>query len=70
MSSGKRKRDDYAPHVASGGYVPQQDGSGDVTVEFVLQEVTYFRLPRKLCDVVYCFFFFFFAYVCQIKLLM
>lgn len=40
MSSGKRKRDDYAPHVASGGYVPQQDGSGDVTVEFVLQETT------------------------------
>lgn len=57
MSSGKRKRDDYAPHVASGGYIPQQDGSGDVTVEFVLLEVTYFPSSRKPCDIVYCFVF-------------
>ncbi|KAJ0987810.1 hypothetical protein J5N97_006166 [Dioscorea zingiberensis] len=40
MPSGKRKRDDYAPHLASGGYIPQQDGSGDVTMEFVLLETT------------------------------
>lgn len=38
-SSGKRKRDDYASHINSGGYIPQQDGSGDVTIEFSLTQV-------------------------------
>ncbi|KAK8949855.1 hypothetical protein KSP40_PGU020982 [Platanthera guangdongensis] len=36
MSAGKRKRDDYAPHMTSGGFIPQQDGSGDMEIEFVL----------------------------------
>lgn len=39
MSSGKRKRDDYASQLASGSYIPQQDGSGDLTIEFLLPEV-------------------------------
>lgn len=39
-STGKRKRDDYASRLNSGGYVPQQDGSGDVTVELSLPQVT------------------------------
>ncbi|XP_010920519.1 transcription initiation factor IIA large subunit isoform X1 [Elaeis guineensis] len=37
MSSGKRKRDDYPSQLASGGYMPQQDGSGDV-IEFILPQ--------------------------------
>ncbi|URD86532.1 transcription factor IIA large subunit [Musa troglodytarum] len=37
-SSGKRKRDDYASHINSGGYIPQQDGSGDVTIELSLTQ--------------------------------
>ncbi|CAD5188479.1 unnamed protein product [Musa acuminata subsp. malaccensis] len=37
-STGKRKRDDYASRLNSGGYVPQQDGSGDVTVELSLPQ--------------------------------
>ncbi|KAG1371731.1 transcription initiation factor IIA subunit 1 [Cocos nucifera] len=38
ISSGKRKRDDYASQLTSGGYMPQQDGSGDVMIEFLLPE--------------------------------
>ncbi|XP_072975361.1 transcription initiation factor IIA large subunit-like [Typha angustifolia] len=38
-SSGKRKRDDYPSHPASGGYMPQQDGSGDAIIEFSPPEV-------------------------------
>ncbi|URD86528.1 transcription factor IIA large subunit [Musa troglodytarum] len=38
-SSGKRKRDDYASHINSGGYIPQQDGSGDVTIELSLTQL-------------------------------
>ncbi|KAJ6830867.1 transcription initiation factor IIA subunit 1-like [Iris pallida] len=38
MPSGKRKRDDYPSHLAPGGFMPQQDGSGDVTIEFFLSE--------------------------------
>ncbi|KAI3450332.1 hypothetical protein Pfo_006997 [Paulownia fortunei] len=30
MSSGKRKREDIAPHYRAGGYIPQQDGAGDI----------------------------------------
>ncbi|KAF7805427.1 transcription initiation factor IIA large subunit-like [Senna tora] len=29
MSSGKRKRDDFASQYNAGGYIPQQDGAGD-----------------------------------------
>lgn len=36
-SSGKRKRD--ASRLSSGGYIPQQDGSGDMTIEFSLPMV-------------------------------
>ncbi|WOL06941.1 transcription initiation factor IIA subunit 1 [Canna indica] len=36
-SSGKRKRNDYG-HGNSGGYIPQQDGSGDMTIEFSLPQ--------------------------------
>ncbi|PIN05291.1 RNA polymerase II transcription initiation factor TFIIA, large chain [Handroanthus impetiginosus] len=30
MSSGKRKREDFPPHYPAGGYIPQQDGAGDI----------------------------------------
>ncbi|KAI3461564.1 hypothetical protein Pfo_018227 [Paulownia fortunei] len=30
MSSGKRKREDFPSHYHAGGYIPQQDGAGDV----------------------------------------
>ncbi|XP_042042608.1 transcription initiation factor IIA large subunit-like [Salvia splendens] len=33
MPSGKRKREDIPPQYHSGGYVPQQDGAGDVLSE-------------------------------------
>lgn len=39
ISSGKRKRDDYASQLTSGDYMPQQDGSGDVMIEVLLPEV-------------------------------
>lgn len=39
VSSGKRKRDDYPSQLTSGAYFPQQDGSGDMTIEFVIPEV-------------------------------
>lgn len=29
MSSGKRKRDDFASQYRGSGYIPQQDGAGD-----------------------------------------
>ncbi|PKA51974.1 hypothetical protein AXF42_Ash008203 [Apostasia shenzhenica] len=45
MSSGKRKRDDYAPHLTSGGYMPQQDGSADMVFEFFVPKEN--RLPSK-----------------------
>ncbi|KAG0473627.1 hypothetical protein HPP92_015484 [Vanilla planifolia] len=48
MSTGKRKRDDYATHVTSGGYMPQQDGNDDITVEFVSTKESEFS-PSK-CD--------------------
>lgn len=38
-SSGKRKRGDYVPHLPPDGFIPQQDGACDVTVEFLLPEV-------------------------------
>lgn len=33
MSSGKRKREDYASHVNQSGYIPQQDGSAGSTLD-------------------------------------
>ncbi|KAE8711441.1 serine/arginine repetitive matrix protein 1-like isoform X1 [Hibiscus syriacus] len=33
MSSGKRKRDDFATQYQNGGYIPQQDGAGDSASE-------------------------------------
>ncbi|OAY64307.1 hypothetical protein ACMD2_17661 [Ananas comosus] len=36
MSSGKRKRDDYPSTLTSGGYMPQQDGSGDLASDLLL----------------------------------
>ena len=39
MSSGKRKRDEYPGQLPSGSFVPQQDGSGDQIVEFVVSKV-------------------------------
>ncbi|KAL1558042.1 transcription initiation factor IIA large subunit-like isoform X1 [Salvia divinorum] len=33
MPSGKRKREDIPPQYHSGGYIPQQDGAGDVSPE-------------------------------------
>ncbi|KAG6436221.1 hypothetical protein SASPL_101106 [Salvia splendens] len=33
MPSGKRKREDIPPQYHSGGYIPQQDGAGDVLPE-------------------------------------
>ncbi|GMP89460.1 hypothetical protein CsSME_00041027 [Camellia sinensis var. sinensis] len=29
MSSGKRKREDFASQYQNGGFIPQQDGAGD-----------------------------------------
>lgn len=39
MSSGKRKRDDYPSTLTSGGYMPQQDGSGDLASDLLLPKV-------------------------------
>ncbi|XP_072959225.1 transcription initiation factor IIA large subunit-like isoform X1 [Typha angustifolia] len=36
---GKRKRDDYPSQLSSAGFMPQQDGSSDVMIEFSLPEV-------------------------------
>jgi hypothetical protein len=33
-TTGKRKRDEYPSHLPPGSYMPQQDGSSDVIVEF------------------------------------
>ncbi|KAJ1704493.1 hypothetical protein LUZ63_004272 [Rhynchospora breviuscula] len=33
-STGKRKRDEYPSHLPPGSYMPQQDGSSDVIIEF------------------------------------
>lgn len=38
MSSGKRKRDEYPGQPPSGSFVPQQDGSADQIVEFVVSK--------------------------------
>ncbi|KAL5229787.1 hypothetical protein ABZP36_028563 [Zizania latifolia] len=38
MSSGKRKRDEYPGQLPSGSFVPQQDGSADQIVEFVVSK--------------------------------
>jgi hypothetical protein len=41
MSSGKRKRDEYPGQLPSGSFVPQQDGSADQIVEFVVSKVLF-----------------------------
>ncbi|GFP91208.1 transcription initiation factor iia subunit 1 [Phtheirospermum japonicum] len=33
MNSGKRKREDIPPHYRAGGYIPQQDGAGDILTD-------------------------------------
>ncbi|GJN35666.1 hypothetical protein PR202_gb24461 [Eleusine coracana subsp. coracana] len=38
MASGKRKRDEYPGQLPSGSFVPQQDGSADQIVEFVVSK--------------------------------
>ncbi|XP_058078011.1 transcription initiation factor IIA large subunit-like isoform X2 [Magnolia sinica] len=38
LTAGKRKREDYPPHLLPGGYIPQQDGSGDISPNHSLQE--------------------------------
>ena len=38
-SSGKRKRGEYTSHLPPDGFIPQQDGASDVTIEFILPEV-------------------------------
>ena len=40
MSSGKRKREDFATQYHNGGYIPQQDGAGDATSEVAEAEVS------------------------------
>ncbi|KAK9279634.1 hypothetical protein L1049_013313 [Liquidambar formosana] len=39
MSSGKRKREDFASKYHTGGYIPQQDGAGDATSEILQVEI-------------------------------
>ncbi|XP_043694442.1 transcription initiation factor IIA subunit 1-like [Telopea speciosissima] len=39
MTSGKRKREEYLPHFLPNGYIPQQDGSGDVSLDYSSQEM-------------------------------
>lgn len=41
MSSGKRKRDEFASsqYNAGGGYIPQQDGAGDAASQIFEIEV-------------------------------
>ncbi|MQL79254.1 hypothetical protein Taro_011697, partial [Colocasia esculenta] len=46
-SSGKRKRDDYVSHVPPDGYIPQQDGTADVTIEFLLPETRQLVVDMK-----------------------
>lgn len=49
MSSGKRKRDEYAPHLSSGGHLPQRDGSGEMMVEFFLPETNHVQNSLTGC---------------------
>jgi hypothetical protein len=46
MSSGKRKRDEYPGQLPSGSFVPQQDGSADQVLEFVVSKVL-FKIAYK-----------------------
>lgn len=47
MSSGKRKREDFASKYHAGGFLPQQDGAGDAASEVLEIEVS---LPPFLLD--------------------
>ncbi|XP_020087519.1 transcription initiation factor IIA subunit 1-like [Ananas comosus] len=51
MSSGKRKRDDYPSTLTSGGYMPQQDGSGDLASDLLLPKVDQVRSSSMICKV-------------------
>ncbi|XP_074588263.1 transcription initiation factor IIA large subunit-like [Curcuma longa] len=44
-SSGKRKRDDHPSRFNPGGHLPQQDGSGDISIEFSLLQVNQLQKP-------------------------
>ncbi|KAG6518638.1 transcription initiation factor IIA subunit 1-like [Zingiber officinale] len=44
-SSGKRKRDDHPSRFNPGGHLPQQDGSGDISIEFSLLQVNPLQKP-------------------------
>ena len=52
MSSGKRKREDFTTQYQNSGYIPQQDGAGDVTPEVAMTEVSLFLIYS---DSVSCF---------------
>lgn len=56
MSSGKRKRDEYSSQLTSGGYMPQQDGSGDV-IEFILPQV-HDSIELRTNKIIACFIVF------------
>lgn len=68
-SSGKRKRDDYPSHLNPRGYIPQQDGSSDVTIEFSLPGVDAFlnfiilkqTYDNTIYRLIYCIIFMHFA---------
>ncbi|KAF8397431.1 hypothetical protein HHK36_016347 [Tetracentron sinense] len=47
MPSGKRKREDFAPHFHNGGYIPQKDGAGDAVPELFKSE------PSRLVTIGY-----------------
>ena len=53
MSSGKRKRDEYPGQLPSGSFVPQQDGSADQIVEFVVSKVTISDKFNSLSDITF-----------------
>lgn len=45
MSSGKRKREDFPSQYRPGGYIPQQDGAGDVLSDVL--KVNFFILSHN-----------------------
>ena len=49
MSSGKRKRDEYPGQLPSGSFVPQQDGSAEQVLEFVVSKVLFKITSKPFC---------------------
>ncbi|OVA13925.1 Transcription factor IIA [Macleaya cordata] len=48
LNSGKRKREDYPPHLLPNGYIPQQDGSADAPLNSSLQgKVPVAKIPAN-----------------------